>query len=239
MHLLARGLPAAARPIPMPPIRAIDAGPRARSSGAYGQNPSEARRTDRRRSIAPRPDRADRGFRGDGSAPAVRAPRFGSSRSGLRPAGDGRADADGGRRRHRLRRPPVASDGRDHPRPLRFRRQPMSTASKNPVGGRAHGDRRGRRLRPRHAGAGLRHRPALFLLPYKQTPVGRADRRIHALHAVGPRAEGRPRDPQRRRMHAAVALRHHDPHSDPRGALPVGRRGALRRADRALRPATW
>ena len=28
----------------------------------------------------------------------------------------------------------------------------------------------------------------LFVLPYKQTPCGRADRRIHALHAVGPRA---------------------------------------------------
>ena len=103
-----------------------------------------------------------------------------------------------------------------------------------PVGGRAHGGGRGRRLRPRHAGAGLRHRPAVPAARQADA-LGRADRRIHALHAVGPGAEGRPRHPQHRRMRAPVALRHHHPHLDPRGALPVGRRGALRRADRALR----
>ena len=62
----------------------------------------------------------------------------------------------------------------------------------------------------------------LFLLPYKQTPGGEQRRRIHALHAVGPGPEGRPRHPHRRRMRAPVARRHHHPHRDPRGALPAG-----------------
>ena len=62
----------------------------------------------------------------------------------------------------------------------------------------------------------------LFLLPDKQTPLGRAGRRIHALHAVGHRAEGRPCHAQHRRMHQAVARRHDDPHLDPGSALPVG-----------------
>ena len=92
-----------------------------------------------------------------------------------------------------------------------------------PVRGRAHGRGRGRRLRPRHAGAGLRHRPAVPAA-LQADAVGRADRRIHALHAVGHGPEGRPRHPQHRRMPAPVAHRHHHPHRDPRGALPVGRR---------------
>ena len=79
----------------------------------------------------------------------------------------------------------------------------------------------------------------LFLLPYKQTPMGRADRRIHALHAVGSGAEGRPCDPQHRRMRAAVALRHHHPHLDPGSALRLGRADAVRRADRCASTARW
>ena len=75
-----------------------------------------------------------------------------------------------GRRRHRLRRPAVASDGRDHPRALRFRRHPC-LPPEQPVGRRAHGGGRGRRLWPRHAGAGLRHRPPVPAAD-KQTPLG-------------------------------------------------------------------
>ena len=110
--------------------------------------------------------------------------------------------------------------------------------SKNPSAGRAHGGGGGRRLRPRHAGAGLRHRPAVPAA-LQADAVGRAGRRIHALHAVGSRAEGRPRHPQHRRVHPPVARRHHHPHLDPGGALPVGRRSALRRADRSASTARW
>ena len=67
----------------------------------------------------------------------------------------------------------------------------------------------------------------LFLLPYKQTPWGEIGRRIHPLCALGPRPEGRPRDAERRRMRPPVALRHDHPHRDPRGALHLGRQGAL------------
>ncbi len=63
----------------------------------------------------------------------------------------------------------------------------------------------------------------LFLLPSKQTPWGEQVGRIHALHALGPGAEGRPRHPQHRRMRAPVALRHHHPHLYPRSALRMGR----------------
>ena len=56
----------------------------------------------------------------------------------------------------------------------------------------------------------------LFLLPYKQTPWGEFAGRVHPLRALGPRPQGRTRDPERHRMHPPVALRHDHPHSDPR-----------------------
>jgi hypothetical protein len=94
-----------------------------------------------------------------------------------------------------------------------------------PLRRRAHGDRRGRRLRPRHAGAGLRHRPAVPAA-LQADALGRAGRRIHALHAVGPRPEGRPRHPQHRRMHAALA------HADITSAPRSSRRAILGRQSR-------
>ena len=172
---------------------------------------------------------------GDGSATAVRSLVLSALKSRI--AGGKRlrrTPAEGRRQRHGLRAPPVASDGRDHPRPLRFCRDPR-LPRQEPVGGRAHVDRGGRRLRARHAGAGLRHRPALP--PALQADaLGRAGGRIHALHALGYGAEGRPLHPQHRRLPAAFTLRHDDPHGNSRGALRLGRKGALRRVARPLRP---
>ena len=102
-------------------------------------------------------------------------------------------------------------------------------------GWRAHGRGGGRRLRARNAGARLRHRSPVPATAQADA-VGRADRRIHALHALGHRAEGRPRDPQHRRMRAPVAHRHHHQDVDPGGAVGLGRGGAVQRADRTLRP---
>ena len=99
---------------------------------------------------------------------------------------------------------------------------------------RAHGGGGGRRLRPRHAGAGLRHRSAvpaalqadawgeqiveymLYMLWDLGLKVGHATRTI---------------DECMRLARADITIRT----VDPGGALPVGRRGAVRRADAALR----
>ena len=110
--------------------------------------------------------------------------------------------------------------------------------SKNPSAGRTNGDRRGRRLRPRYAGARLRHRPSVRA-SLQADAVGRADRRIPALYAVGSRPEGRPRHPQRRRMHPAVA--HRLSRSGHRSSKPASC-GATRRSSTSLSggsTATW
>ncbi len=171
----------------------------------------------------------------DGSGPAVRAQvlKAAEAASRRRPRRRG-SDADGGRRRHRLRGQAVVPDGRDHRRALRLRRHPRLPLEE-PFRRRTHGRHRGRRLRSRHAGARLRHRPAVPAA-LQADALGRAGRRVHALHAVGPRPEGRPRHPQHRGVHPAVALRHHHPHLDPGGAPPVGRGAALPGTARALRP---
>ena len=108
-----------------------------------------------------------------------------------------------------------------------------------PVLRRAHGRRRRRRLRARHAGAGLGHRPALPAA-LQADAVGGERRRIHALCAVGPGAEGRPRHPHRRRMHPrAVARRHDHPHRAAGGALSCGDDELFRRADDSASTAKW
>ena len=99
---------------------------------------------------------------------------------------------------------------------------------------RAHGGRRDRRLRPRPAGAGLRHRSAVPAA-LQADRLGRARRRGDPLLPVGPGAEGRPRHALDRRMHPPGQGRHDDPHRAAGGALPARRRQAVRRADDALR----
>ena len=223
-------------PYPFRPIRAIDAAHKARPPGTYGQNPSEARRSDRRRSIAPTTlRRSPTPHKGDGSAAKVRAAALRVLKGRL---AAGRATAermlmeDGGGTACASRLSHLMDE---IIRALYDFATTHVYPSKNASAGRTHGDRRGRRLRPRYAGARLRHRPSVRA-SLQADAVGRADRRIPALYAVGSRPEGRPRDPQRRRMHPAVAHRLHDPDVDPRGPLPVGRRGDLRRAYPAVRP---
>ena len=94
--------------------------------------------------------------------------------------------------------------------------------------------RRRRRLRPRHAGAALRHRPAVSRRRPAR-PEGQAHRRDAALCAVGPEAEGRPRDALGRRLHRAGARGHDDPHLDPGSAAAQRRRQAVRDAAPPLR----
>ena len=90
-----------------------------------------------------------------------------------------------GRRRDHPRRPPV--------------RDARGLSGRQSLGRRGHRARRRRRLWPRHAGAGLRHRSALH--PALQADaLGRAGHRIHPLYALGPRPEGRPRRALGRRL---------------------------------------
>ena len=152
--------------------------------------------------------------------------------AGRRPRA-GRAAAAEGPPRPALRRAAVPHAGRDHPRPVRVRRQASLSVGES-VRGRAHGDRRDRRLRPRPAGAGLRHRSAVPAA-LQADRLGRVGRRGDPLLPVGHGAEGRPRHALGRRMHPPGQGGHDDPHRDPRGALPARRPQAVRRADDALR----
>ena len=163
------------------------------------------------------------------------APRGGAAASRPRCAGPrrGRATAAQGPPRPALRRAAVLHAGRDHPRAVRVRGE-ASLSLGEPVGSRAHGDRRDRRLRPRPAGARLRHRSAVPA-SLQADRLGRVGRRGHPLLPVGHRAEGRPRHALGRRMHPPGQGRHDDPHRAAGGALPARRPQALRRADHALR----
>ncbi len=97
---------------------------------------------------------------------------------------------------------------------------------REPDGRRAHGHRGARRLWPRPARAGLRHRspvPAAL----QADRLGRERRRIHALSALGSRLQGRPRHAQHRSMRASQPFRHDHPHRAARCAADPRRRGAL------------
>ena len=72
----------------------------------------------------------------------------------------GRTAAAQGSPRPPLRRAAVPDGRRNHPHPLRLRAQ-ASLSVGEPVRDRAHGRGRDRRLWPRAAGAGLRHRSAV------------------------------------------------------------------------------
>ena len=84
-----------------------------------------------------------------------------------------------------------------------FVRQHLYPSAKS-IRGRAHGDSRHRRLRPRFAGTRLRYRsPVRAALQTDR--LGRAGRGSDPLLSVGYRAEGRPCDPLGQRMHPAGA----------------------------------
>ncbi len=106
--------------------------------------------------------------------------------------------------------------------------------SDNPSLFRAHGGGRDRRLWPRAAGAGLRHRSAVPAA-LQADRLGRERRGSHSLLPVGHGIEGRPRHALGRRMHPPGARRHDDPHRDPGNPLPDRRPAALRRTGRAVR----
>ena len=92
---------------------------------------------------------------------------------------------------------------------------------------------------PSAATAAARWRPVRTSTSCSSCPTSRRQasrgRRVHALRAVGPQAEGRPRDPHGRGMPEAGARRHDHPHHAPRGAVHPRRRGACSRPCAALR----
>ncbi len=181
-----------------------------------------------RRPTSPVRCRGDRRRTGEARGILCRQRARAAHRGGAAPQGGarreprrGRAAAAQGPPRRTLRRTVVPVAGRDHPRALRFR-GPAPLPLEKPVGSRAHGDRRHRRVRARADGAGLRHRsPVRAALQADR--LGRVDRRGDPLLPVGHGAEGRPRHALDRRVHPPGQGRHDDPHRDPRGALPARR----------------
>ena len=160
-----------------------------------------------------------------------------------------------GRGRHRPRRSaggvPPSPDPHPAPRPRGVRALPAVRPAKRACPGRAdgradrhaarlcrrHGRRdrpaRGgghRRLRPGHAGAVQRHRPAVH---HAGAAVARhaRGRGVQPVPAVGSGPEGRPRHPQRSRMHRGGGARRDGPHvHDRRPAPGRGRRACSRRS---------
>ena len=137
----------------------------------------------------------------------------------------GQAPARGGRRRPRLRRRPVGLPGRADQARLRLHHHPRLPRRQSLDRG-AHGRGRPRRLWPRPARAGLRHRSAVPA-SLQADRLGRERRRVHALSALGSRLQGRPRHPHHRPMRAAQPLRHDHPHGAARCAPDPRRRGAV------------
>ena len=150
---------------------------------------------------------------------------------------EGRAKAEQpsaqGPARTALRRAAVPAGRRDHPPAVRLRAQ-ASLSVAEPVRGRAHGGDRDRRLRPRAAGARLRHR-SVVPLALQADRLGRVDRGSDPLLPVGHRLKSRPRHPLGRRMHPPGQGGHDHPHRHSGSALPARRPEAVRRADDALR----
>ena len=206
--------------------------PGAPHPGSIAAAAREPCRTARRRRLE-RPDELARTAR----SRAAQHPRRGPRRS------RGGAPARG--RRDRLRAPALRPHGRHRPRPPRQRRAAPLPGRQSLLGREAR-RRRDRRLRPRHARAGLRRRspvPAAL----QADRLGRERRRGDALRAVGPEAEGRPRDPLGRRLPARGEGGHDDPHLAPRSALPPRRPrrsttrfspASTRRSSRQRRPSS-
>ncbi len=139
----------------------------------------------------------------------------------------------GERRRAALRAPPVARAGRADPHPLRLRAAPRPSPARR----RAGRDRRGggRRLRPRHARAGLGHRPPVSPAG-GQRGLERQGHRGDPLHPLGPAPEGRALHPLHRGMRALRAGGHDGAHRPAGSAPDPRRRAAVRGHAHPLRP---
>ena len=126
---------------------------------------------------------------------------------------------DAGRRRAKF--PDRSAD----PGALRLRDRDRLPA-RQPDRGREDGDRRGRRLRPRRAGAVFRYRSAVPAALQAHAAY-RAGHRVPALPAVGSRSQGRAGDALGGRMPALRQGRSDDPH---RAAWRRAMSGASRRS---------
>ena len=114
------------------------------------------------------------------------------------------------RRRPRVVREAVLSDGSADPRAVRCRHR-RNLSARQPDLGRAPGAGRGRRLWARRAGALFRYR-SVVPAALQADPAHRAGRRVPALSAVGSGAQGRPCDALGRRMPAPGEIRPDHPH---------------------------
>ena len=131
-----------------------------------------------------------------------------------------------------LRRAACRARRYDHPWAVRLRHH-ARLSGQQPVIRRAPVAGRRRRLRPRNARAAFRHRSPLPLSLEADRLVGERHR-IHPLHALGPAAEGRPRDAHRARDAEGGARRHDHTHRAAGGASSRRRPRPLRRIADAI-----
>ncbi len=154
-------------------------------------------------------------------------PRHRGAQGGPVSRADDRQGAAGGRRRrHRDGHPALGRHRRGGHRALRLHHR-AHVPRAQPHRGRAHGADGGGRLRPRGAGALLRHRPSVPAPLQAHRPHRERDR-VHALRPVGPGLQGGPRLAHRRGVHQAFPRGLHHPHLDPGGAAAVRRRASGR-----------
>ena len=140
--------------------------------------------------------------------------------------------ARGRRQRAPLRGRAVALPGRADPRPLRLHGRARLPRDQ-PFRRRAHGDRRHRRLRPRAAGAGLRHRSAVPASLQEDARGARASpSTCSTFCGISASRSGTRRAPS---ISASRSQRrHHHAHGAARRAADPRRRPALWRVRRAL-----
>ena len=157
-----------------------------------------------------------------------------------------RRDFAGCARRRTGRSAPSSGGGRDRPRlrgdakrrdrriAARRTRNVRALACPDAIERAAADDCRGRRLWARHARALFGRRCPV---PHARQVASRRGegRRGAALCAVGPEAQGRPRDANDRRVPETGARRHDDPHDARRGAVHHRRQGAVRDAEDPVR----
>ena len=187
------------RCFPQPCYRRPDAGARSGRPAAPiepdGQEHRQRCPLFRRRRGRPRADGAARGAeRGGAGGPAGRARQ--AQAAAAHRAHRGGAAARRRRQGAALRRGAVRVPGRADPPRLRLHGR-QRLPRHQPLRCRAHGHHRHRRLRPRPARPLLRRRSAVPAA-LQADALGRERGGVHALSAVGPGAEGRPRHAHRR-----------------------------------------